>query len=124
MDEKRMQRRGVINVLLLFGVIFICLGFCSTNKGLFLTAICEAINVPRTAFSLSTSTRYLTTAAVNVFFGYLVIKFGTKKLISLGIILLIASMLINAVADSVIIFIISGFSYLIKFFPLFLVGKI
>lgn len=107
MKRKNTLNQGIINVALLFGVIFICLGFCSTNKGLFLTAICEAIDVPRTAFSISTSTRYLVTAVVNVFFGYLVMKFGTKKLISLGIILLIASMLINAVADSVIIFIIS-----------------
>ena len=109
MGKKITQRQGIINVILLFGVIFICLGFCSTNKGLFLSAICEALNVPRAAFSISTSTRYLVTAAVNVFFGYLVAKFGTKKLISLGIIFLAVSMIINSVADSVIVFIISEF---------------
>ena len=38
MDRKSTRRQGVINVILLFGVIFICLGFCSPKKGLFLSA--------------------------------------------------------------------------------------
>ena len=88
-------------------MIFVCLGFCSANKGLFLSAICSALEIKRSAFSLSTSMRFIVTSIVNMFFGALVIKFGTKKLMLSGVLFLMASMIINSFASSVLVFIIS-----------------
>lgn len=76
--DKPLKRQKIINIALCFLMIFVCLGFCSANKGLYLAAICEALGVKRTVFSLSTSCRYITTSFVNVFFGMLVAKFGTS----------------------------------------------
>ena len=96
-----------INIFICFVMIFVCLGFCSANKSLFLAAICDALDLKRTVFSLSTSCRYLTSAAVNFFFGYLVAKHGTKKLISTGFIFLIMSMCLSSVAADVKLFYLS-----------------
>jgi len=104
---KNYNRNKWINIFICFVMIFVCLGFCSANKGLFLAAICEALNIKRTVFSLSTSCRYITTSVVNFFFGYLVAKHGTKKLISTGISFLIIFCIISSLADSVEFFILS-----------------
>lgn len=101
------NRNKWINIFICFVMIFVCLGFCSANKSLFLAAICDALDLKRTVFSLSTSCRYLTSAAVNFFFGYLVAKHGTKKLISTGFIFLIMSMCLSSVAADVRLFYLS-----------------
>ena len=99
-----MNRQKWINIILCFVMIFVCLGFCSANKSLYLSATCDALGVKRTVFSLSSSCRYITTAVVNVFFGALVAKFGTKKLICAGFVFLILSELTKAFAPVVSLF--------------------
>ena len=105
--NKRHTRQKWTNIVLCFAMIFVCLGFCSANKGLFLSAICSALDIKRSAFSLSTSTRFIVTSIVNMFFGALVIKFGTKKLMLSGVLFLTASMIINTFASSVFVFVLS-----------------
>ena len=105
--DKSYNRNKRINIFICFAMIFVCLGFCSANKSLFLAAICEALNIKRTVFSLSTSCRYITSSVINFFFGYFVLKFGTKKLISTGFVFLIVSCLINSVSADVSLFILS-----------------
>ena len=106
-----------INAAILALLMFICLGFCSSNKSLYLSAITDALNVKRSLFSLSTSCRYIATAAINIFFGRLVLKFGTKKLMLAGICSLIISMILNSIAASMPLFFVSeifagiGFSW-------------
>lgn len=90
-----------VNIIVCFLMIFVCLGFCSANKSLFLSAICGALGIKRTVFSLATSCRYIATSVVNIFFGLLVSKFGTKKLIATGFVFLIGSMIISAFATAV-----------------------
>ena len=94
----------LINIVICFVMIFVCLGFCSANKGLFLAAICEALDIKRTVFSMSTSCRYITSSVINFFFGYLVLKYGTKKLICSGFVFLTASCLVNSIAANVLMF--------------------
>lgn len=88
-------------------MIFTCLGFCSSNKSLYLSAITDALDMKRSAYSLATSCRFISTSIINIFFGTLVYKFGTKKLMLSGFVLLIVSMLLNSVATNVVMFCIS-----------------
>ena len=92
-----------------FLMVFITLGFCSSNKGLYLDKITEALKVERSLFSISDSIRFITTAVVSLFFGSMINKFGIKKMIVAGFITLIASMLMQAYGDSLIWFYIGSF---------------
>ena len=87
-----------------FLVVATTLGLCSSGGALYLTAITEALNIPRSAFSITDTIRYVATALANVYFGRLVYKFGTKKLISAGFICLIGFAIIRSFAESMILF--------------------
>lgn len=91
-----------------FLMVFICLGFCSSNKSLYLSAITDALDIKRSLFSINDSCRFLTSAVIAAFFGPLVARFGIKKLIVLGFASLIASMLIYAHATSIYAFYVGG----------------
>lgn len=93
---------------LCFTVVFTSLGLCSSGRTLYLTAITEALDIPRGAFSLNNTFRFVTTTIVNLFFGTLVNRFGTKKLICAGFCCLIAFAIINSVATSLISFYVAG----------------
>jgi MFS family permease len=93
---------------LCFLSVFVSLGFCSSNRTLYLKAITEALGIPRGAFSLNDTFRYVTTMIVNLFFGVLVHRFGTKKLLCAGFTCLIAFALINATATELYMFYIGG----------------
>lgn len=113
--KKRHQKW--INVTLLVLLMFICLGFCSSPKGLYLNAVTSALHLKRSIFSLATSCRYIVTALINLFFGTLIIRFGAKKLILAGIAALCISMILNSVASSMPLFLLAeafagiGFSW-------------
>lgn len=87
---KRKPEYKWIIVALCFLMVFTCLGFCSSNKSLYLSVITEALGIKRSVFSFSDSCRYITTAVVNLFFGTLVSKYGTRKLIGAGFLCLIS----------------------------------
>ena len=93
---------------LCFLSVMISLGFCSSGRTLYLTAITEALNIPRGAFSLNDTFRFVTTTILNLFFGTLVARFGTKKLICAGFMCLIGFSIINSVAESIYVFYIGG----------------
>lgn len=89
-------------------MIFVCLGFCSSNKSLYLSAITQALGIKRSIFSINDSCRYMATALVNLFFGTLIQKFGVKKLVGAGFLCLIISTLIYAQASHMVVFYIGG----------------
>lgn len=91
-----------------FLMVFVCLGFCSSNKGLYLTAITEAVGIPRGLFSFNDSSRYVATAVANLFFGLLLGRLGTRKLVTIGFAATIASMLLYAFATDIVTFCIGG----------------
>ena len=104
MNNKTERRKNVqkwINVVLCGLMIFTCLGFCSSNKSLYLTAITDALGIKRSAYSLAMSCRFVVTAVINVFLGMFIAKFGTKKLMVAGFFVLIGCMLLNSVATNV-----------------------
>ncbi len=86
------------NIVLCFIIVFVTLGFCSSNRDLYFGAITEALEMDRAIFSWTTSCRFVVTAIINLFFGYLVGRFGTKKLMCAGLLLLTLSMFINSIA--------------------------
>lgn len=106
-QKKTIDYKWVI-VGLCFIMVFTALGFISSTKGLFVAPVTEALGIKRSAFSLGDSCRYIATAVVNMFFGYLVMRFGTKKLIGAGFLSLILSIVIYATATKVYMFCIGG----------------
>ena len=91
-----------------FAVVFSGLGLCSSGRTLYLTAITEALDIPRGAFSLNNTLRFLTTTILNLFFGPLLKRFGTKKLMCVGFLCLISFALLNSIATKLLTFYIAG----------------
>jgi len=87
-----------------FLMVATSLGLCSSGRNLYLTAITNALNLSRGAFSLTNTIRYFTTTVLNLFFGKLVFRFGTKKLICAGFICMILFALINSFATNLFTF--------------------
>ncbi|MBQ6798271.1 MAG: MFS transporter [Oscillospiraceae bacterium] len=111
MDQKRQSRifYGWFVFAACFLMVFTCLGFCSGPKGLYLAAITEDLGIPRSLFSMNDSARFIATAVTNFFFGFLIAKFGARKLVVFGFLSLIASMLIYSFATTVPMFVAGGF---------------
>jgi len=91
-----------------FLMVFVCLGFCSSNKALYLTAITKALGIKRSLFSVNDTFRFATSAIINLFFGSLLYRFGIRKMTAFGFVALIGAMLIYAFAESIGVFYIGG----------------
>ena len=94
-------------LILCFFMEFICLGFCSSNGGLYTKAITEALGVKRSLYSLGSSLRYIVQVLVAMNFGTLVNKFGARKMVFVGLASLTGSVAIRAVASNLLHFYIS-----------------
>ena len=95
-------------VALCFLTVMICLGFCSSPRSLFVGPMSEALGVDRSVYSFNDSLRYITTAVTNLFFGFLIVKFGEKKLMLMGILSLIGSSLCYVFANGVVLLYLGG----------------
>ena len=91
-----------------FVMVFICLGFCSSTKSLYLDVVTKVMGIPRTQFAFNDSARFISSAIVNLFFGTLIYKYGVRKLTAFGFVMLIASMLTYAFAPNVFVFCLGG----------------
>ena len=100
---------GILTAAAGFLMVFTTLGFTSTPRSLYLTAVTEDLGVPRSLFSLNDSIRFVTTAAFNMFFGALVARFGARKLIAGGFAAMISAMLIYSFSVSIFTFYIGSF---------------
>lgn len=87
-----------------FLMIFANYGFCSSNRGLYLTAITDALDMKRSVFSLSDTCRYAATSVVSVFFGTFIIRFGTRKLIAAGYVCLMGYAICYALGTNIFVF--------------------
>lgn len=105
--RKKFEYKYVI-VAACFLMILTVLGFCSSSKSIYISAITEALSISRSAFSINDSCRYITTAVVNLFFGVLVSRFGERKLMAAGFISLIISCLLYSVGRNVLVFYLGG----------------
>lgn len=109
MEKKKFKfDYSIVIIVLSCLMVFISLGFCSSPKSIFLKPVCKALGIDRVAFSLSDTSRYITTSVVNIFFGALIYKFGSKTLICAGFLSLIASMLTFSYATNTVMICIAG----------------
>ena len=106
-DKKKLDYKWVI-VACGFLMVFTTLGFCSSPKGLFLSAITEALDIKRSLFSINDSVRYVSTSLINLAFGLLIGKFGARKLVGAGFVSLIISSLLYSVAEQMWVFYLGG----------------
>lgn len=95
-------------VSICFVMVALGLGFCSSGSSIYLTAITDALGISRGAYSVTNTIRYIATTVLNIYFGQLVLKFGTKKLICAGFVSLILFALISSVATNVFTFYVGG----------------
>ena len=107
LQKKRFNYAWVIAVLC-FLSLCVSLGFCSAGRTMYLTAITDALDIKRSAFSLNDTFRFVTTTVLNIFFGALINKLGAKKLMCAGFVALIAFALINSYAEELWQFYIGG----------------
>lgn len=105
--KKKFDYKWVV-VAICFLMIMITLGFCSSTKSLYLDVVCNNLSIDRSAFSLNDTCRFVANAVVNLFFGALVHKFGTKKLMLAGVVCLAWSMVLYANATGVWMFYLAG----------------
>ena len=96
---KRNRRTAVVAVCFL--MVLTTLGFCSSNKGLYLSAITEALGLKRSLFAINDSIRFITAAVVSLFFGSMIRKYGPRKLIAAGFLSLIASVLAYSFSNTI-----------------------
>ena len=100
---------GWVVFALCFMMIFCVLGFCSSAKSLFLAPITEDLGISRSLFSIADSVRYVTTAVVNIFFGFLIVRWRPRKMVAFGFVALIAFALITSFAKNLAGFYLGGF---------------
>ena len=91
-----------------FVMTFICMGFCSSNRSVYVIAITDALGISRSLFSFNDTCRYVATAVVNLYFGRLLAKFGVKKLVGAGFFCLTVATLLYAVGSNVVMFYLGG----------------
>jgi len=87
---------------------FICLGFCSSNVGLFTVPITDALQIDRLTYSYWSSIRYVVQVLVALYFGTLVNRFGIKKMVFAGLCSLIGATTLRAVGTNVLHFYVAG----------------
>ena len=104
---KKIEYKWIVYVIC-FVTIFVCLGFCSSNKSIYLSVITEAFNIKRSLYSINDSCRFVASTIINLFFGTLISRFCAKKLMAAGYISLILSMLIYANATDIWGFYVGG----------------
>lgn len=107
LQKRKLEYKWII-LAACFIMTFFALGFCSGNKGLYLSAITEALNIPRSLFSINDSFRYVSSALINLFFGSLLYKFGVRKMVAFGFITLAGSMFIYSIANDILMFYVGG----------------
>ena len=105
--KKKIDYSWVI-IALCFIAVCTSLGLCSSGRTMYLTAITDALGIKRSAFSLNDTFRYITTTILNLYFGTLINKFGSKKLMCAGFVCLISFALINSFAEHLFVFYIGG----------------
>ena len=81
---------------------FLCLGFCSSNMGLYTVPVTEALKIDRLTYSFWSSIRYAVQVITALFFGTMVNRFGIKKMIFAGLCSLIGATLLRAFSTSVL----------------------
>ena len=95
-------------LIVCFLMEFLCLGFCSSNMGLYTVPVTSALGIDRLAYSCWSSIRYAVQVITALFFGTMVNRFGIKKMVFMGLCSLIGATLLRAFSTSVLHIYIAG----------------
>jgi len=95
--KKKLDYKWVILVVC-FLMEFLCLGFCSSNPGLYTKAVTDALHIKRSLYSLSSSLRYVVQVFTALSFGAMITRFGVKKMTLVGFVGLVGSVAVRAFA--------------------------
>ena len=101
LQNKKIDYKWII-LATCFLMEFICLGFGSSNPGLYTGAVTTALDIPRSLYSIGTSIRYIVQVLMGLFFGTLIQKFGAKKMVFFGLASLTGSILVRSVATNIV----------------------
>lgn len=91
-----------------FLMSFVALGFGSSSKSTFLTAVTGALGLERAKFSISDSLRFITSAVASFFLGATIKKLGVRKMVFIGFMSLAVSFLMNSYAVEIATFLCGG----------------
>lgn len=105
--KSRLDYKWVVLVVCFF-MEFLCLGFCSSNVGLYTAPITSALNMDRAVYSIAGSIRYVAQVFVALGFGAMVTRFGIKKMVFVGLCSLIGATLLRATGTAFYHFYIAG----------------
>ena len=81
-----------------FLMVFVALGFGSSTKGTFLTAVTGSLGLMRSRFTIAESCRYISTGILSVFLGRTVEKIGLRKMAGFGFLFLFLAFVSNGFA--------------------------
>lgn len=99
--KRKFEYKWII-LITCFLMEFVCLGFCSSNPGLYTGAVTEALGIKRSLYSVGTSIRYIVQVITALFFGSLIHRVGIKKMVFLGLTALIGSVFIRGAAANIV----------------------
>lgn len=100
LKKSRLDYKWVILVIC-FLMEFLCLGFCSSNVGLYTVPVTSALGIDRLAYSYWGSIRYAVQVLAALTFGSLINRFGIKKMVFAGLCALIGATILRAFATNV-----------------------
>ena len=95
-------------LVICFLMEFLCLGFCSSNQGLFTKPVTSALGIDRLAYSYWSSIRYAVQVLVALSFGTMVNRFGFRKMVFAGLSAMIGATLLRAFGSTLAAFYIAG----------------
>lgn len=99
-EKKKKFDYAWVIIAVSFLVVCTSLGFCSSGKTYYLTAITEALDIKRSLYFLTDTIRYGITTMLNLCFGFFIAKFGIKKLIIAGFVCIIGFAYVSAMAET------------------------
>ncbi|MBE6957642.1 MAG: MFS transporter [Ruminococcaceae bacterium] len=95
-------------LVICFLMEFLCLGFCSSNQGLFTKPITSALGIDRLAYSYWSSIRYAAQVLVALSFGTMVSRFGFRTMVFAGLSAMIGATLLRAFGSTLAAFYLAG----------------
>lgn len=105
--NKRFGYQWVI-VACCFLMIFTVLGFASTPRKLYMAVVPEVLGIDYGPYSLTDSFRYIATAVTNLFFGTMIVRFGPRRMIGAGFLLVASALLLYSAAESLPLIYLAG----------------
>lgn len=98
--KSRFDYKWVI-LALCFLMEFLCLGFCSSNIGLYTVPVTDALHIDRLPYTVAGSIRYVVQVFVALYFGACVNRFGMKTMAIFGLLSLGGACVTRAMATCV-----------------------